>query len=159
MLARIGFAVGGFVLLMFAMGRVESLFAHRGFAGSTAWAEDWFTSPDDADVDTQPATVPDVSGTYTGTVNDDRDGSGSAGATINQNRKGLTGSWSFFFHGGTLKGKVDSNGNLHIRLKAGGRCGANFKGTFQNGNEITGSYQVTGCRKGNGDHGTLDILK
>ncbi len=161
MLAKIGFVIGAIALATFTMDRVESLVAHRDFAGSIAWAEDWDSSADDADTeaDSQPAAVPDISGVYSGTVNDHLSGSGSADATISQTNNSLTGTFNTFFNSGTLKGKVQANSKVHMRLTVGGGCGANFKGTFKNGNEITGNYHVTGCKKGNGDRGTLDIFR
>ena len=160
MLARIGFVVGGIVLSMFVMGRVESLATHRGFAGPAACAQLWTDPADDADVDSQPAAVPDVSGSYSGTIQDAKLGPGEITAEISQTGSTLTGSWDSTFGGpGTLKGKVKPNSKVHARLKiTGGKgCGLNVQGTFQNGNEIAGKYQVTGCKRS--DHGTFDMFR
>jgi hypothetical protein len=104
--------------------------------------------------------VPDVSGSYSGTIQDAKLGSGAISADIIQNGSDLTGSWDASFGGpGTLKGKVKPNSKVHARLKiTGGKgCGLNIEGTFQNGNEIAGKYQVTGCKKS--DHGTFDMFR
>ncbi len=160
MLAKIGFVTGVIALSTFMMGRVESLVAHHSFAGSTACAQLWTDPADDPDVDSQPAAVPDVSGSYSGTIQDAKLGSGNIAADISQSGSDLTGGWEATFGGpGTLKGKVRPNSKVHARLKITGQggCGLNIQGTFQNGNEIKGKYQVTGCKKS--DHGTFDTFR
>lgn len=157
MLRKLGFVIAGTALTMFAMGRVESLASHRGFAGPAAWAQSWTDSDDDA-ADSQSDTVPDVGGNYTGTIEDHRFGMGDISADITQNGSALTGTWTASFGGpGTLKGAVKPNGKIHARLKitGGHGCGLNIQGTFKNGDEIAGKYQVTGCKKS--DHGTFDV--
>ena len=92
MLGKIGFVITGTVLAMFIMGRVESLAAHRGFGGSSAWAQQWDDPADDAspqdDVVSQPELVPDVSGSYFGTLDDHRFGPGVLSANRIIQRKG-----------------------------------------------------------------------
>jgi len=160
MLKKIGFVTAGVVLATFVMGRVESLAAHRGFGGSLAWAQQWDdsagdTSPQDDD-SMKKSPPPDVSGTYSGTIEDHRFGAGTISATISQSGSKLSGSWDATFGGpGTLKGTVKSNGAITARLKIKGGCGLNAHGTFESGDEISGTYQVTGC--GRSDHGTFDM--
>ncbi len=164
MLGKIGFVMGVTVLAMFMMGRVESLAAHRGFGGSTAWAQQGDdpagdASPQDAFV-AQPDAVPDVSGTWSGALEDHRFGHGDVFVEISQNGSKLSGSWDSNLDngvGGGLKGKVRPNNKVHLRLKIKGNCGLNAQGTFQNGDEIAGNYQANGCSKS--DHGSFDIFR
>jgi hypothetical protein len=154
---KIGLMVTGAVLAMFAMGHVESLAAHRGFAGSTAWAQSWDDEADDAAVDSQPPTVPNVGGSYSGTLQDHRLGTGDIAITINQTGSKLSGTWNSSFSGsGThhFKGKVKSDSTVIMALHFHG-CTVAVKGTFQNGDEILGGYKVLNC--GRSDHGTIDI--
>jgi hypothetical protein len=157
---KIAFIITGVFLTSFAMGRVESLTAHRGFSGSIAFAQQWDDSFGSADIDSQPdKTVPDVSGSYTGTVQDHKLGTGDISADIIQNGSRLTGDWDSDFGGpGTINGRVKPNGKVHLRLKITGArgCGLNAQGVFRGGDEIVGKYQVTGCKKS--DHGTFDIF-
>jgi len=166
MLGKIGFVMGVTVLAMFMMGRVESLAAHRGFGGSTAWAEQWDVTAGDAspqdDVVAQPDSLPDVSGSYSGSVASHRFGSGTLSATISQGGPSggsLSGTWSTDLDGGiesTLKGKVKPNSKVSLKLKISGHCGLVAHGTFKNGDEISGAYHTNGC--GKPDHGTFDII-
>jgi hypothetical protein len=158
MLGKLGFIIAGTALTMFAMGRVESLAAHRGFGGPSAWAQSWADLGDDDSAASQPDTVPDVSGSYDGSIQDHRLGLGEIAADIAQNGSKLTGEWNSSFGAGTLKGSVKPNGKVHARLKitGGHGCGLNIQGVFQNGDEIVGKYEVTGC--GKSDHGTFDIV-
>jgi len=153
------FVIAGVFLASFAMARVESVAAHRGFTGSVACAQQWDDQLGNDAVDTQPDTVPDVSGSYDGSIQDHRFGSGEIVADITQNGSKLTGDWNSSFGGpGTLKGSVRPNGKVHARLKitGGHGCGINIQGVFKNGDEIVGKYQVTGC--GKADHGTFDMI-
>jgi len=160
MLTRIGFVVGGIVLSMFAMGRVESLAAHHSFGGATAWAQGWDDPADDADVDSQPSVViPVIAGSYSGPAVDHRFGNGTISATIAETASGvLSGSWSTDLNGGasgSLTGKVKPNSSVKLKLKIHGHCGIIAHGTFENGNEIVGVYHLFGC--GKPDHGHFDI--
>jgi hypothetical protein len=148
---KIGLMVIGVALAMFAMGR-----------GSTAWAQSWDDSGDDAASESQPTTLPDIAGSYTGSVQDHRFGSGSISATISQGGPSggvLSGSWSTDVGGGVtdapLKGKVKPNNAVTLRLKIRGNCHLVAHGTFENGDEIVGVYHAAGC--GGPDHGTFDI--
>jgi hypothetical protein len=158
---RISFVIAGMFLATFAFGRVESLVAHRGFGGSQAWAQDWYDSSGDsssADDSQSKSMPPDISGTYTGTVVDHKAGKSDATIIITQNGGKLSGSFSTGFNHGTVKGTIKANDMLKLRLKIGGTCGANFHGVFENGDEISGVYSVSGCAGGNGDHGTVDVF-
>jgi hypothetical protein len=160
MLAKIGFVVGGIALVMFAMARVESLATHRGFVGSAAWAEDLDTFADYADGDSQPAAVPNVSGSYSGPAHDHKFGAGTLAVDITQNGSALTGNWETDLDGGLsgpMTGKVKSNGEVTLNLKINGlhHCTLNAHGTFEHGNEIAGVYHNSGCSKP--DHGNFDV--
>jgi hypothetical protein len=157
---KIGLIVICAALTTFAMGRVESLAAHRGFAGSTAWAQSWDDSADDA-ASTQSPTLPNVAGTYSGSIEDHRFGNGTISATISQGGTSggvLSGSWSTDVGGGitsSLKGKVLANSSVTLRLKVRGACHLVAHGTFENGDEIVGVYHASGC--GGADHGHFDM--
>jgi len=45
---------------------------------------------------------------------------------------------------------------VKARLKIKGGCGVSIKGVFQGGDEIVGTYKVTGCGKSDG--GTFDMF-
>jgi hypothetical protein len=157
---KIVFVVAGMFLASFSMARTQSLIMHQGFAGSAAWAQNWADPADDDSVASQPDMVPSVGGSYTGSVQDKRFGAGGIEADVIQNGSKLTGTWDTDINGGavgTIKGSVKPNGKVHMRLKITGQggCGLNVQGLFQNGDEIIGKYQVTGC--GKSDHGTFDI--
>jgi|HubBroStandDraft_2_1064218.scaffolds.fasta_scaffold110053_2 hypothetical protein len=75
-------------------------------------------------------------------------------------RSKLLGTWieSFDNTQGFMKGTVNSKGGLSLqfRLNIKGHCLFNFHGTFENGNEISGTYNTNGC-SGPSDSGTIDI--
>jgi hypothetical protein len=158
---RIGLVVAGAALAMFAMGRVQSLAAHRGFGGSVAWAQSWDDQGDDAALDSEAPTAPDVSGSYSGQIEDHRKGSGSISATIAQTGKDLSGTWSSDIKGsgveGKLTGTVNSKGDVALTLKIHGKggCSLDAKGTFEGGDEISAVYVANGCH--HSDHGTIDM--
>ena len=166
MLAKIGSVIGAIALATFMMGRAESLTAHCGFGGSTVWAEQWDDTAGDAspqdDFVAQPDSLPDVSGSYSGSVESHRFGSGTLSATISQGGPSggsLSGGWGTDLDGGienTLKGKVKPNSKVSLKLKISGHCGLVAHGTFKNGDEISGKYHSNGC--GRPDHGTFDIF-
>jgi hypothetical protein len=111
---------------------------------------------DDA-ANSQPDSVPNVAGSYTGTLEDRRFGAGEISADVVQNGSKLSGTWDATFGGpGTIKGSVKSSGKVHARLKIKGGCGVTIKGVFQGGDEIVGTYKVTGCGKSDG--GTFDMF-
>jgi hypothetical protein len=163
-MGKIGFVITGVALAIFAIGRVGSLVAPRSFGGSTAWAQQWDDPADDAPpqdgVDSQPPSVPNVAGSYFGSVEDSRFGSGALGVGIDQHGKKLSGSSSFAFASGVgaVKGNVTSKGKVNLRLVVPGRkkgCHLNAHGTFMNGDEIKGNYVVIGC--GEPENGTFDM--
>jgi hypothetical protein len=166
MLAKIGLVVVGTALAMFAMGRFESLAAHRGFGGSIACAQDWNEPADDAssqdDFDTDASVK--AGGIYSGTIVDDNLGHGMISASLSQSHSKLGGTFvatfqSSDFGPGFVKGKIASNGAINARLKFSlkGKCGVNFHGTFENGDEISGDYTMTDC--GMSDHGSFDMFR
>ena len=185
MLAKIGFVITGIGLAMLAMGRVESVASHRGFSESAVWAQQSddqagdAASPDDeaseadaawqddADLAVQNAghkNVCKVCGTYSGQIISNSLGTGTIMlGIIPANipfRSKVIGTWidSFDNTPAFLKGSASSNGgvSLQFRLKAKGHCLFKFHGTFENGNEISGTYSTNGC-SGPSDSGTIDI--
>jgi hypothetical protein len=164
MLAKIGLVIVGTALAMSAMGRVENVVAHRGFCGSVASAQESNDPADDAaaqdDADAENATS--AGGVYSGTIVDNNLGTGMISAALSQQHSKLDGTFvatfvSTNYGPGFVNGKISSNGNINARLKFSlkGKCGLNFHGTFQNGNEISGDYTMTGCKMS--DHGTFDM--
>ena len=73
---------------------------------------------------------------------------------ISQTGGELSGSFSDFFNSGTISGTVTSKDKVKIRLKISGKCGASFHGEFEDGDQISGVYKVSGCKVT--DHGTID---
>jgi hypothetical protein len=149
--------VAGVFLASFVAGRAGSLIAHHGFAGPAAWAQGWDEPSDGAD--SPDATPPDIAGSYSGSATDHRFGDGTISAIISQHGSKVSGSWETDLNGGShgsLKGTVKANGAVKIRLKIRGSCGLNVSATFENGDEIAGTYKVTGC--GKPDHGMFDMI-
>jgi hypothetical protein len=151
MLAKIGLVIVGTALAMSAMGRVENVVAHRGFGSSVVCAQE----------SNDPATS--ASGVYSGTIVDNNLGTGMISASLSQQHSKLDGTFvatfvSSNYGPGFVNGKISSNGSINARLKFSlkGKCGLNFHGTFQNGNEISGDYTMTGCKKMS-DHGTFEM--
>jgi hypothetical protein len=144
---KIGLMVIGAAIAMFAIGQI---------AASTAWAQD--DEAADAAADSQPPTVPDVGGTYSGSLDDHRKGNGTISATIDQSGKLLSGTWSSDLKaGGKLTGKVNASSDVTMTLKLHGKAGCSLdaKGTFENGNEISMVFVAVGCH--HSDHGTIDM--
>jgi len=151
------FVFAAALISSFAMGRAQSLIAHQGFVGPVACAQQWDDSMSDDAANAQPDTVPNVAGSYSGTLEDHRFGMGDITADIVQNGSKLSGNWSSDFGGpGTIKGSVKASGAVKARLKIKGGCGVSIKGVFQGGDEIVGTYKVTGCGKSDG--GTFDMF-
>ena len=169
MLAKIGLVITGIVLAVFAMGRVESVAKHRGFSESAVWAQesddqaDDASLQDDADLQNQSGCKPGpASGLYSGTVMDNNMGAGTIEGAFSQCRGKLTGNWQdTFVPPAFFKGAIKSNGAINARMKFHlfGKCGYLFHGTFTNGNEISGSYTLNGCKGMAADHGTFDMTK
>lgn len=163
MLAKLGFVIGATALAMLTMGRFETLAAHRGFGGSVACAQelnDYSSALDDVDSES------DVSagGVYSGTITDSGEGEGTISAAISQIHSKLIGTFVATFTSdnygpGFVKGKI-KNGVIKARLRFSlkGKCGLSFHGTFQNGNEITGTYKMTGCN-GKSNVGSFDMTQ
>jgi hypothetical protein len=178
MRAKIGLVTIGIGLAMFAMGRVENVARHRDFTESAAWAQESDDQADDAvsqdDLAAQAAAAaqddPDypniapgpASGLYSGTVTDNNKGMGTISASLSQSKGKLGGTWQdTFVHPAFWNGTIKSNGAINARMKFHlfGKCGYVFHGTFKNGNEISGSYTLNGCKGMAADHGTFDMVK
>jgi hypothetical protein len=176
MLAKINLVIAGIVLAMFAMARVESLAAHRGFSGSVAWAQessdqsDEASPRDDTDADTNADADDDADnavnagGVYSGTIQDANLSDGMISAAITQIHGKISGTFVATFTSadygpGFVKGKISSNGKITalLRFHLKGKCGLTFHGTFENGNEIMGGYKLTGCKKTAPDNGTFQM--
>jgi hypothetical protein len=178
MLAKIGLVIVSAALATFAMGRFESLAAHRGFGGSVASAQDWSDQADDAssqddpdaasedDLDAEPATS--AGGVYSGTIVDNNLGNGMIQAAITQIHSTklvskLLGNFIATFPSsdygpGFVTGKIN-HGSITalLRFTLRGKCGLSFHGTFKNGNEISGTYTMTHC--GMSDAGSFDMFQ
>jgi len=148
--------ITGVLLATFAMGRVASLAAHRGFSGSVACAQSWddLSAPQAGDSEPQ-TTPPNIAGTWAGTVNDHKLGSGALSFSITQNGSKLNGTYSSDFGGGKLKGKIKANGSIAAALKIRGSCVLAAHGMLA-GNEIMGVYHAAGCPRST--HGTFDVF-
>ncbi len=179
MLAKIGLVITCIGLAMFAMGRLENVARQRGFTDSAAWAQesddqaDDAVSPDDdasqADAASQDDADPQnesgckagpASGIYSGTVMDNNMGAGTISGSFSQCRGKLNGVWQdTFVPPAFFKGTIKSNGAISARMKfhVFGKCGYLFHGVFENGNEISGSYTLNGCKGMAPDHGTFDM--
>jgi hypothetical protein len=107
-----------------------------------------------------PATA---SGVYSGTVMDANHGAGVISAAISQIRTKIIGTWQdTFVPPAFIAGTINSKGQMALRMRfyLKGNCGYVFTGSFKNGNEISGSYKLSGCARGvAADHGTLDMFK
>ena len=166
--AKIGFVIVITAFATFAIGRFESLAAHRGFSGSVACAQESGDTADDAssqdDAVAPDVTAAQIQGTYSGMIVDDNLGSGTyLGGFIPKihSRSKILGTWVDGLNNvpGSIKGTVKSNGaiNATYRLKIKGHCLFKFQGMFNNG-EISGTYTTNGC-SGPLSHGTLDIFR
>jgi hypothetical protein len=183
MLAKIGCVITCIGLAMFTMGRFESIARHRGLSESAVWAQesddqaDDAVSPDDNGSQAEAAPQDDhavqnaghknvckVCGNYSGQIISNSLGTGTMMLGIIPGnipfRSKVIGTWidSFDNTPAFLKGSASSNGgvSLQFRLKAKGHCLFKFHGTFENGNEISGTYTTNGC-SGPSDSGTIDI--
>lgn len=168
MLAKVGLVIASTALAMFAMGRIENIAAHRGFGDSVAYAQDLDDQGDDAsaqdDADATSKAAVNAGGVYSGGIMDSGEGDGMISAAISQIHSKLSGTFVATFQStnygpGFVKGKI-KNGKINARLKFSlkGKCGLNFHGTFENGNEISGNYQMTGC-KGKSNQGSFDMTR
>jgi hypothetical protein len=103
-----------------------------------------------------------ASGVYSGTVMDANQGAGTISAAISQIRGRITGAWQdTFVPPAFIAGTLSAKGtmSLHMRFHITGNCGYLFSGVFQNGDEISGKYNLTGCKGMKPDHGSLDMIK
>ncbi len=181
MLSKIGLVITGIVLAVFAIGRVENVAKHRGFSESAVWAQESDDQADDAvsqddaapqadaapqdDADPQNASgckAGPASGIYSGTVMDNNMGAGTISGAFSQCGGKLTGNWQdTFVPPAFFSGKIKSNGAISARMKfhVFGKCGYLFHGVFENGNEISGSYTLNGCKGMAPDGGTFHMMK
>jgi hypothetical protein len=151
------FVIAGVFLATFAIGRVESLAAHRGFGGSSsAWAQSWGDLSGDASPQAgkSQSAPPDISGLWAGMLDDHHFGEGDLSFEITQNGSKFGGTYNSSFGGGKLKGKIKSDGSISAALKIEGSCVLAAHGTLEAG-EITGVYHAAGCAKS--DHGTFTV--
>jgi hypothetical protein len=181
MLAKIGCVITCVGLAMFAIARVENVARHRGFSESAAWAQDSDDQSNDAvsqdDAVSQPDTAPQddgdgqdtrgckdgpAGGLYSGTVMDNNMGAGTISGAFFQCRGKLTGNWQdSFVHPAFFSGTIKSNGAIKatMRFHLFSKCGYLFHGVFEHGNEISGSYKLSGCKGMAADGGTFDMSK
>jgi hypothetical protein len=153
------FVVLGMFVASFALGRADSLRAHRGCGGSVAAAQSLDDSTGADAIDSH-ATPPAVAGNYSGNVTDHKLGMGTISVDLTQHGSKLSGTWTTDLPGvggGSLSGTVKPNGKIHLKLSITGlrHCAENFQGMFENGDEIAGVYHTNGCR--GADHGMVDV--
>jgi hypothetical protein len=180
MLAKIGLVITGIGLAMFAMARVENVARQRGFSESTVWAQESDGQADDAVSHDDNASQADASqddgdgqdtrgckagpagGLYSGTVMDNNKGAGMIEGAFFQCRGKLTGNWQdTFVLPAFFNGTIKSNGAIKatMRFHLFSKCGYIFHGVFENGNEIAGSYKLSGCKGMAADGGTFQMFK
>lgn len=103
-------------------------------------------------------TVPNVSGTYTGTIDDEHDGAGTLTIVIDQTKAAISGTFTPHFKDGgktfPLSGKVWVRADkTHVKFTASGSdCTATVKGIVSGGH-LNGSYTVA-CTTGKDTKGT-----
>jgi hypothetical protein len=179
MRAKIGVMIAGIALATLVVNRVGNLGAGRGFSGSIAWAQeaddsaadaasqDDATSQDDSAAQdsadsTEAKTIVSAGGVYSGTVMDNDKGAGTISAAISQIHAKLIGTWQdTFVPPAFIVGTITAKGKISMRMRfhLTGNCGYLFTGVFENGNEISGSYTLSGCKGMAPDHGTLQMTK
>ena len=156
---KISCVLAGIVLATFAIGRVDSLAAHRGFGGSIVWAQSWDDLSHDAapqSGDSEPQTAPpNIAGTWAGTLHDHLLGQGNLSFSIHQNGSKVSGRYSSDFGGGKLRGKIHSDGSIVVTLHIISTCGLAAHAMVV-GNEITGTYHAAGCTRN--DHGSFQVF-
>ena len=166
MIRKISVALLGVTVALFAVDRVEGFVTHGQFGGVAAWAQSWDDgSGDAAQTDAVPEAkmVPNVSGDWSGTIDDAQFGAGSIDLTISQNAKHLSGPWDSSFGDGNFTGTVKANGDVkfvfHVTGVGSKGCHLNASGMLVSANEAQGVYKVLGCKGSNGDHGTFDVVR
>jgi hypothetical protein len=109
------------------------------------------------------ATLPNVAGTYTGTIDDAVKGTGTLTIVLNQNGSKLSGTFTPVINGKTgtanFTGKVFvSKGKTKIKLSSVfSKCSGSAKGYVTKTHHLNGSYTAT-CPAGS-THGTFKTIK
>jgi hypothetical protein len=168
MLAKIGVALLSIQLAFFAIAGLANIVGHGGFAGSSASAQSLIDGSADSDADDR-VKIPvakksppaDVSGFWSGPIDDSIFGEGTFNVTIDETAKGkLSGSFNDTLGGsGNFKGTVNSKGETRFDLRGGGACRASGVGLLVSADELTGSYRLNHCgKREKGEHGMLDLF-
>lgn len=167
MLGKISVAFLSIQLAFFAIAGLANIVSHGGFAGSSASAQSLIDGSADSDTDDR-VKIPvakkspaDVSGFWSGSIDDSIFGEGTFNVTIDETTKGkLSGPWNDTFGGsGNFKGTVNSKGETRFNLRGGGACRASGVGLLVSADELTGTYRLEHCgKREKGEHGTLDLF-
>lgn len=157
MLGKMRLVIAGVVLATFVIGRVESLAAHRGFAGSIAYAQTWSDLGDeDSEQDDSKKAPPQIAGSWDGTAVDHLLGEGTFDLVIDQVGRELSGTVTSALGDGTFTGHIKPNGEIKTKFHVGIKCVLKAHAIFDAGaDEITGVYHASHC--GKPDHGTFTL--
>jgi hypothetical protein len=144
---KFSFALLTFSIALFASGRFERFITHSQSCGNVVWAQDATDTEQDADVSSEPsATPPDVQGTWSGPIVDASAGTTTLTIDIFQNKSKLKGTWSAPGAGGSVKGKVSSDGmTVLFKFKGHHGCKVTAPGIFDSATEISGTYTSKHC--------------
>ena len=168
MIRKISVAFLSVHLALFAIARLSKIVGHGVFGGSAASAQSLIdgSAASDADdsassPDAKKKPPADVSGFWSGSIDDSIFGGGTFNVTIDETAKGkLSGSWNDTFGGsGNFKGTVNSKGETRFDLRGGGACRASGVGLLVSADELTGTYRLDHCgKREKGEHGMLDLF-
>jgi len=147
---KIAFLVAAVFVSSFALEHADNLRAHRGFAGSSAFAQD---TDDSADTPDALRKLPNVGGSYDGIVVDLLLGTGTLLLNLTQNGSKLTGSLQAEFGSETLTGivtgSVKTNWDVSFKFfRPGHRCTDKASGKWtphSTGDEIAFTYKSQKC--------------
>ncbi len=172
----IGIAVAAFAMLI--GGRAGKSAGDLGWTASAAWAQEAdepaasVAPAEESVISEEPPVAPNepgakptpisASGVYSGTVMDSIHGAGTISAAISQIRGKITGTWQdTFVPPAFINGTISPKGKISMRMRffIKGNCGYLFKGVFQHGDEISGTYKLNGCKGMKPEHGSLDMTR
>lgn len=164
----------GIAVFAFAM----SIGSRAGKPGAVVCPSAWAQEADDAaslqddDSSQEPSTAPiepgakptpiSATGVYSGTVMDSVHGAGTISAAISQIHNKINGTWQdTFVPPAFINGTINAKGKMSLQMRffITGKCGYLFKGVFQHGNEISGTYKLNGCKGMKPEHGSLDMTR
>jgi hypothetical protein len=150
MKSKIGFVVLVFLIGPFAPGQIVRFVTHTQPDASVAWAQDASDTEQSEDVSPEPAVAPpDISGMWSGPIDDDTFGMATFTVDITQKGSKLKGDWMVSTgFSGTFTGKIESNGvslTFKLKVKHDSKCKVTAKGTLESATEISGTYTSKKC--------------